>query len=62
MTDWLQAQGYSAANDSETVWILRKDRNVLIHALYADDFLHFSDNKDLYAKFREQLKKRFDIK
>jgi len=62
VTEWLKMQGYTAANDAETVWILRKDTNVLIHALYADDFLHFSNSKDMYAKFREQLKKRFDIK
>jgi len=62
VTDWLRLQGYNAANDSETVWILRKEDNVLIHALYADDFLHFSNNKDMFAKFRDQLKKRFDIK
>ena len=62
VTDWLCLQGYNAANDSETVWILRKEDNVLIHALYADDFLNFSNNKDMYAKFRGQLKQRFDIK
>jgi len=44
------------------VWIFREDTNVPIHALYADDFLHFSNSKDMYATFREQLKKRFDIK
>ena len=38
VTDWLRSQGYNSANDSETVWILRKDEHVLIHALYADDF------------------------
>jgi hypothetical protein len=35
---------------------------VLIHALYADDFLHFSSDKNLYASFRDEIKKRFDIK
>jgi hypothetical protein len=62
VTEWLRSKGYSAANDSETVWILRKNDKVLIHALYADDFLHFSNCKDMYAKFREQFKTRFDIK
>lgn len=62
VTDWLRSQGYQAANDAETVWILRKDGNILIHALYADDFLHFSNNKNMYATFRDQIKKRFDIK
>jgi len=62
VTDWLRAQGYQPANDAETVWILRKEGDVLIHALYADDFLHFSNNKNMYATFRDQIKKRFDIK
>jgi len=62
VTVWLKSQGYSPANDSETVWIIRKGDKVLIHALYADDFLHFSNCKDLYAKFRDQFKNRFDIK
>jgi hypothetical protein len=30
--------------------------------VYADDFLHFSNNKDMYAKFQKLLKDRFDIK
>jgi hypothetical protein len=30
--------------------------------LYADDFLHFSNDKNMYARFRDQIKKRFDIK
>jgi len=62
VTDWLRAQGYQAANDSDTVWILSKDGNVPIHALYADDSLHFSNDKNMYAQFRDQMKKRFDIK
>jgi hypothetical protein len=47
VTDWLRSQGYQAANDAETVWILRKNGNILIHALYADDFVHCSDNKNM---------------
>ncbi len=35
VTDRLRSQGNQAENDSDTVWILRKDGNVLIHALYA---------------------------
>jgi hypothetical protein len=62
VTDWLRSQGYQAANDADTVWIVRRDGHVLIHALYADDFLHFSSDKNLYASFRDEIKKRFDIK
>ena len=41
---------------------MRKDKDVLVHGLYADDFLHFSNRNTVYASFRDQLKKRFDIK
>jgi hypothetical protein len=44
------------------VWIQRSDKGVLIHALYADDFLHFTDNSGMYQSFQKQFKKRFDIK
>ncbi len=62
VTDWMRSNGYTPANDSETIWILRKEQDVLIHGLYADDFLHFSNRNAVYANFREQLKERFDIK
>ncbi len=38
----LRAHGCKPANDSETVWIQRTDKGILTHALYADDFLHFT--------------------
>jgi hypothetical protein len=62
VTDWMRTNGYTPANDSETIWIMRKDRDILVHGLYADDFLHFSNRTPVYAAFRDQLKKRFDIK
>ena len=62
VTDWMRTNGYSPANDSETIWIVCKDKDVLVHGLYADDFLHFSNRNAVYASFRDQLRKRFDIK
>ena len=70
---WFRANEYQPANDSETVWIKRvpEKRNkvgkivsggLLIHALYADDFLHFTDNPILYQSFKEDFRKRFDVK
>ncbi len=37
---------------------------VIIHALYVDDFHHFTNNKVqvLYQDFQKQFKKRFDVK
>ena len=61
--NWFKEHGYLPANDAETIWILRDSKgNVLIHALYADDFLHFTDNDSLYQEFQKKFKKRFDVK
>ena len=62
VTDWMRSNGYLPANGLETIWILRKDQDVLVHGIYADEFLHFSNKNAVYASFRELLKKRFDIK
>jgi hypothetical protein len=35
---------------------------VIIHALYADDFLHFTNDKVLYQDFQKQVKKCIDVK
>jgi thymidylate synthase len=46
----------------QTIWIKRSEKGVIIHGQYADDFLHFVSNKDLYVEFRNQFQKRFDLK
>jgi hypothetical protein len=35
---------------------------MIVHALYADDFLHFTDNPRLYQMFKDQFRTRFEIK
>ena len=60
--DWFKGNGYLAANDAQTIWIKRDKMGVIIHALYADDFLHFTNNKALYQDFQKQFKRRFDVK
>jgi hypothetical protein len=62
MIDWFKGNGYLAANDAQTIWIKRDRMGVIIHALYADDFLHFTNNKVLYQDFQKQFRKRFDVK
>jgi hypothetical protein len=62
VTEWFRANGYKAANVGQTIWIKRSEKGVIIHAQYADDFLHFVSNKDLYVEFRNQFQKRFDLK
>ena len=34
---------------------------MVVHALYADDFLHFTDNPQLYHQFKD-LQRTFNIK
>jgi hypothetical protein len=43
--DWLKGNGYLAANNAQIIWIKRDKMEVIIHALYADDFLHFTKSK-----------------
>ncbi len=56
MTDGLRSNSFNPANDSETVWVMRKDRDILGH-----ENLHFSSKSDFYLCSREQHKKRFDV-
>jgi hypothetical protein len=35
---------------------------MIIYAPYADDFLHFTNNKVFYQDFQKQFKKRVDVK
>ena len=60
--DWFKLQGYTAANDAETIWVKRSNDRVLIHALYADDFLHFTNCSVLYQDFQKQFRQKFDVK
>ena len=64
MIDWFKGNGYITVNDAQTIWI-KQDKvpvGVIIHALYADDFLHFTNNKVLYQDFQKQFRKSFDVK
>ena len=69
VTAWFRDNGYRPANDSETVWIKTVPEKrtstgsivsggTIVHALYADDFLHFTDNPKLYQAFKDQFQKR----
>ena len=62
VTEWFRTNGYIAANAGQTIWIKRSQKGVIIHAQYADDFLHFVSSKELYVEFREAFRKRFDLK
>jgi hypothetical protein len=59
---WFKANAYTSANEAQTIWIKRDKGQVLIHAIYADDFLHFTNDKAMYQDFQKQFKKRFEVK
>ena len=62
LLSFFQQEGIVPANDSQTVFIKRSPRGVLINAVYVDDCLHFTDNPDLFREFRLSFEKRFKIK
>ena len=41
---WFKENKYSAVDSAETIWILFDGPNVLVHGLFADDFLHQTNN------------------
>jgi len=61
VVDWFRQNDYEPANDSQTIWIQRRHDKLLIHALYADDFLHFTNDTALYNDFQKQFRHRFDV-
>ncbi len=54
-------QGYTAANDAETIWVKRSNDRVLINALHAGDFLHFTNCSVLYQDFQKHFQQKFDV-
>jgi hypothetical protein len=44
---WFKENNYTAANSSETIWIRREGTSVLTHGLYADDFLHHTNDPNM---------------
>ena len=64
---WFRDNHYVPANAAETIWILRvpvrngKDK-VLVHAVYADDLLHFYNDVQLFTHFTTEYKKKFEVK
>ena len=59
---WFKQNNYTAANSSETIWIRREGTSVLIHGLYADDFLHHTNDPNMYKVFQQKFTKRFEVK
>ena len=62
MVAWFKQNNSTAANSSETIWIRREGTGVLIHGLYADDFLHHTNDPNMYKVFQQKFTKRFEVK
>jgi hypothetical protein len=61
-TEFMLAEGFTAANDSQTVWIKCQGHSVLICAWFVDDVHHCTNDLSLYRSFRKRFEKRFDLK
>ena len=59
---WFKENNYTAANSSETIWIRREGTSVLTDGLYADDFLHHTNDTNMYKTFQQKFTKRFEVK
>ena len=62
LTAFFRKQGFTPANDAETVWVKRVGKAVLIHGMFVDDILHCTNDKTLYHEFRKAFEKEFKIK
>ena len=62
VTEWFKEQGYTPVNAGQTIWMKKGPTGVIIHAQYADDFLHFTNNTQLCKEFKVSFQKRFDLK
>ena len=60
---WFKENKCVPVNDAETIWMCRDQKGgVIIHALYTDDFLHFTNQQPLFHSFSKAFKKKFDVK
>jgi hypothetical protein len=61
-TEFMIAEGFTAVNDSQTVWIKRQGSSLLICAWFVDDVHHCTNDLSMYRSFRKRFEKRFDLK
>ena len=61
-TEFMIAEGFTAVNDSQTVWIKRQGNSLLICAWFVDDVHHCTNDLSMYRSFRKRFEKRFDLK
>jgi hypothetical protein len=62
LVEFLKLQGFTAANDAQTVFIKQQGKSILICACFVDDILHLTNDTNFYRSFRKEFEKRFDLK
>jgi hypothetical protein len=62
LTEFWILEGFTACNDSQTVWIKRNNQSVLYCATFVDDVQHCTNDLAMYRVFRKQFEKKFDLK
>jgi hypothetical protein len=60
--EFMLSEGFTAVNDSQTVWIKQQDNSILICAWFVDDVHHCTNDLAMYRAFRKRFEKRFDLK
>jgi hypothetical protein len=60
--EFMIAEGFTAVNDSQTVWIKTQENSLLICACFVDDVHHCTNDLSKYRSFRKRFEKRFDLK
>jgi hypothetical protein len=54
-TEFMIAEGFTAVNDSQTVWIKRQGSSLLICAWFVDDVHHCTNDLSMYRSFRKRF-------
>jgi hypothetical protein len=56
------AEGFTAGDDSQTVWIKRQGDSLLICVWFVDDMRHCTNDLSMYSSFSKRFEKLFDLK
>jgi hypothetical protein len=56
------SEGFTAVNDSQTVWTKWQGTSILMCAWFVDDVHHCTNDLAMYRAFRKRFKKRLDLK
>ena len=55
LTEFMLSEGFTACNDSQTVWVKRQNQSVLYNATFVDDVKHCTNDLAMYRSFRKRF-------